>query len=389
MKANRHQVALCALILVALLSACQKASKQTLKIGINRITHIAVGQSVHLSAYQEYKPQANDPDAAQAASTRNTLREAITPKWSVSDSSLASLSDNGTLTALKPGRVTIKSAWEKYEGEASVEVVKDLPVGYLPQLSASGTNCQPQAVALNFAADRSLKFRLSFDDSRCQEASLEASAPEQPLPWKFDFQGGTLELTEAHGLIVTGKTHTTNGTDVSFKAWSEGDGTYPISLANKTVLLTGDSMSEGIGWTMKEKVQAAGGRLIVQPVYSSTTVQWEAEGKMRQYIEQYHPDIIFIALGSNEIFISDMTSRSKAVREIAAEIGDRPAYWIGPPSWKPDKGIVHAIEENFRPGHFYNANDLVVPRRRDGAHPTPDGFKTWTDLIWDWYAKVG
>src|SRR5437764_4084643 len=148
-------------------------------------------------------------------------------------------------------------------------------------------------------------------------------------------------------------------------------------------------MSEGIGWTMKEKVQAAGGRLIVQPVYSSTTVQWEAEGKMRQYIEQYHPDIIFIALGSNEIFITEMTARAKAVRAIAAEIGDRPAYWIGPPSWKPDKGIVHAIEENFHPGHFYNANDLVVPRRRDGAHPTPDGFKTWTDLIWDWYAKVG
>lgn len=388
MKANRPQVAMCALILVALFSSCQKTTKQTLKIGINRVTHVAVGQSVRLSAYQEYKAQSSEPDTAQAASTHNTLRDAIKPKWSVSDNSLASLSEDGTLTALKPGHVTIKSAWETYEGEASVEVVKDLPVSYLPQLSANGTNCQPQAVALNLAADRSLKFHLSFGDSRCQDANVEASAPEQPLPWKFEFQGSTLELSEAHGLIVAGNAHTSGG-EVSFKAWSEGDGTYPISLANKTVLLTGDSMSEGIGWTLKEKVQAAGGHLIVQPVYSSTTVQWESEGKMKQYIEQYHPDVVFIALGSNEIFIPEMTSRAKAVREIASEIGDRPAYWIGPPSWKPDKGIVHTIEENFRAGHFYNANDLVVPRRRDGAHPTPDGFKTWTDLIWNWYAKVG
>lgn len=389
MKANRPQIALCGLLLVAFFSACHKPTRQTVRIGIHHITHVAVGQSVQLSAYQEYKQESSDPDTAEAASKRNTEREAIAPKWSVSDNQLATLNDNGTLTALKPGRVTIKSAWQNFEGEANVEVVEGLPASYLPQLSAaSGTNCQPQDVSLNFASNRTLKFRLSFDDNRCQEASLETTAPEGQLPWKFDFQGGTLEVSEAHGGVVTGTAHTASG-DVSFKAWSEGDGTYPISLANKTILLTGDSMSEGIGWTMRDKVQAAGGRLIVQPVYSSTTVQWEAEGRMRQLIEQYHPDIVFIALGSNEIFINEMTSRARAVKEIMAEIGDRPAYWIGPPSWKPDHGIVHTIEENFRPGHFYNANSLDVPRRRDGAHPTPDGFKTWTDLIWNWYARVG
>jgi lysophospholipase L1-like esterase len=100
------------------------------------------------------------------------------------------------------------------------------------------------------------------------------------------------------------------------------------------------------------------------------------------------PDIVFVALGSNEIFTGDMPARAEAVKEITAEIGDRPAYWIGPPSWKPDHGIVRTIEENFPSGRFYNSNDLRVPRRKDGAHPTNEGYATWTELIWNWYART-
>ena len=98
--------------------------------------------------------------------------------------------------------------------------------------------------------------------------------------------------------------------------------------------------------------------------------------------------MVFIALGSNEIFTTDLPNRAAAVRSVTAELGDIPAYWIGPPSWKPDKGIVRAIEENFRPGYFYNSNDLVVPRRKDGAHPTVEGYVTWTELIWKWWART-
>ena len=83
-----------------------------------------------------------------------------------------------------------------------------------------------------------------------------------------------------------------------------------------------------------------------------------------------------------------MTTRAKAVRDITSEIGERPAYWIGPPSWKPDHGIVRTIEENFHSGHFYNSNDLRVPRGKDGAHPTIEGYATWADLIWNWYARA-
>lgn len=388
MKASRPYVALlCTVTLVTLLSACQLLSgRKTLKIGIDRVTHIAAGQSIRLSAYQEFRQQSKSGVASAASNDMQS--EPIVAKWSVSDNTLATINEDGTLAALKPGKMTVKGVWKSYEAETTIEIVKDLPVSFLPKLSLQGMTCKPHEIALDLATDRTLRFHLTFADNRCQDVTLEKAAPQQQFPWKFEVQGGTLELTEAHGQVVSGEVRVGDG-QISFTVWSDGGSAYPFSLANKTVLLTGDSMAEGIGWSFKKKVEDAGGHLIVQPVYSSTTVTWQEEGRLRQYIERYNPDIIFIALGSNEIFTTDLETRAKAVRGISADIGKRPAYWIGPPSWKPDKGIVRVIEENFIPGHFYNSNSLVVPRRKDGAHPTVEGYQTWNELIWTWYTRIG
>jgi hypothetical protein len=366
----------------------RQTSRDVLRISIQRKpTHIAVGQTSQLQAYEEY--QDGSVDGASAASTTDDVsRGLITPKWRVSDPQVASISEDGMIKALKPGRVTVEGHWEGFESSTTIDVMKDLPAGVLPQIEARGSRCVPQDIGLSLSWERALRFRLKFSESDCKNLTIEANAPDQPLPWTFDGKGAHLELKSVRGPIVSGRISDPSGGEISFTVWSEGSGAYPISLSGKTVLLTGDSMSEGIGWTMRTKVEAAGGRLIVQPWYSSTTVGWQSEGRMRQYIEEYKPDIVFVALGSNEIFTSDTETRAKAVREITNEIGERPAYWIGPPSWKPDHGIVHTIEENFPAGRFYNSNDLRVPRRKDGAHPTVEGYATWTDLIWNWYARA-
>jgi lysophospholipase L1-like esterase len=391
MKAKRpHFAPRCALVLAVLcLSGCQSNRRAVLKIGISPITHVAAGQSVRLSAYQEYRAPANEPDAVQAASARETLREPITAQWSISDASLASLSGDGTLTALRPGKVTAKSNWEGYEAIRTITIVRNLAAGPLPRMSAQGTECQPQDVSLDLTADRTLRFQLSFADSRCADVTIRARAPDQQLPWKIDSDRATLQLKSASGLIVSGDISIKNGGQVLFTAWSGGEGAYPVSLAGKTVLLIGDSMAEGIGWFLRGKVEAANATYVGEPWCSSTTCSWQGTGRLREMLERHKPDIVFIALGSNEIFIKQPEARAPIIRQMVQEIGDRPAYWIGPPSWKPDKGIVRVIEENFQPGHFYNSNDLVVPRRKDGAHPTYEGYQTWTELIWNWYARVG
>ncbi len=113
-------------------------------------------------AYEEYREQW-DIDSAHAASIRDFLRAPITAKWSVSDEGLASVGEDGTLTALKPGRVTLKSSWEGREATAAIEIVRALPLGRLPQVKAKALRCAPQGVGLSLGEDRTLHFSLSFD----------------------------------------------------------------------------------------------------------------------------------------------------------------------------------------------------------------------------------
>ncbi|HEX8843994.1 MAG TPA: hypothetical protein VF791_05095 [Pyrinomonadaceae bacterium] len=386
---NRPQLfALCVLATIALLASCsRKPAREVLKLGIARnLTHIAVGQKSQLTAYEEYRERA-DVDSASAASARDFLRASVSAKWSVSDQELATVGEDGTLTALKPGRVTLKSAWDGREATASVEVVKSLPVGPLPKLSAQMTRCAPQGVGLTLDSTRALRFELSFEGD-CSDIALEASAPDKSLPWEFPFNGGTLELMSAQGPVVSGRVRLSAGGEVKFTAWAEGDGVFPLSLANKKVLLIGDSMAEGVGPWLKKKVEAVSGRFIDGHERSSTIVWWQGSGKLRELLAQYQPDVVFIALGSNEIFMENPEVRAPLIKLMVEEIGARPSFWIGPPSWKPDKGLVRVIEENFQPGHFYNSNDLQVPRAPDGKHPTAQGYERWTALVWNWYART-
>ncbi len=161
-----------------------------------------------------------------------------------------------------------------------------------------------------------------------------------------------------------------------------------MSLAGKTVLLVGDSMAEGLVPSLQKKVEAAGGRFFGEPWQSSTIIGWEGTGRLRQMIERYQPDIVFISLGSNELEARRPEGRVPLIKQMLSEIGARPAFWIGPPSWKQDRGLLGVIAENFQPGHFFSSSNLQLPRQTDGKHPTLEGFEQWTELIWNWYARM-
>src|SRR5437868_7478955 len=391
MKSRPQLIVLCTVAAIFLLSSCgKKSAHDVLRIGIARtVTHIAVGQKSRLTAYEEYREGGADVDTASAASVRDFLRASIsTAKWTVSDEQLASIGEDGTFTALKPGRVTLKVSWDGRDATTTMEVVKSLPVGPLPKVETKGARCAPQGVGLSLTQEeRKLNFNLIFDGD-CLDVSVESSAPEKSLPWEFPFNGGTIQLTSAQGPVVSGKVRMNAGGEVNFTVWADGDGAFPLSLQNKSVLLVGDSMAEGVGPWLKKKVEEAGGRFIDGHERSSTIIFWQEGGKLREKLAEYRPDIVFIALGSNEIFLEKPEVRAPLIQQMVSEIGARPAFWIGPPSWKPDKGLVHVIEENFQPGHFYNSNDLKVPRAGDGKHPTAQGYGIWTDLVWNWYARA-
>ncbi|MBA3766079.1 MAG: Ig-like domain-containing protein [Acidobacteria bacterium] len=380
------------LLVVALLSAsCRtEVRREVLGIKIARnLTHIAVGQTAQLTAFQEYRLRAGESGAASAEPVRDIRREAVAVRWSVSDPSVVSVSEDGTLAALNPGRVTIRGVWEDQEDSTTVDVLSDLQAARLPQINVSrGALCQPQAIELSLDGQGNLNFYLSFYGTGCSDVRIAARAPERPLPWEFPFKGGTVELYSSRGPVVSGAARLEGKGDASFTVWSDGAGAYPVSLAGKTVLLVGDSMAEGLAPSLQKRVEAAGGRFFGEPWQSSTIIGWEGTGRLRQMIERYQPDIIFISLGSNELEARRPEGRAPLIKQMLAEIGARPAFWISPPSWKQDRGLLSVIAENFQPGHFFNASNLQLPRQTDGKHPTLEGFEQWTELIWKWYARM-
>ncbi len=390
MKTSYPQLALVLLVVALLSASCRtEVRREVLGIKIARnLTHIAVGQTAQLTAFQEYRLRAGESGAASAEPVRDILREAVAARWSVSDPSVVSVGENGTLAALRPGRVTIRGVWEDQAASTTVDVLSDLQPARLPQISVSGAMCQPQAIDVSLDGQGNLNFNLSFDGTGCSDVKIAARAPERPLPWEFPFNGGTVELSSTRGPIISGAVRLDGKGEASFTVWSDGAGAYPVSLAGKTVLLLGDSMAEGLVPSLQKKVEAAGGRFFGEPWQSSTIIGWEGTGRLRQMIERYQPDIVFISLGSNELEARRPEGRAPLIKRMLAEIGARPAFWIGPPSWKQDRGLLSVIAKNFQAGHFFNASNLQLPRQSDGKHPTLEGFEQWTELIWNWYARI-
>jgi hypothetical protein len=393
MKTSHPQLAIRSCLLLAaaiLLASCHGRSvRETLGLNIARnVTHIAAGRSVRLTAYEEYRESASSTWTVRAAPLRNIFRAPVEATWSVSDTGLGSINTDGTLTALKPGRITVTGAWQQYTATTVIEVLPVLPLPALPQITArADSRCRPETADVNFDEDRTLRFRMSFDG--CDDLTLEAKAPENSLPWRFEVgDGAALELREARGTIVSGAVRNRAGDEVSFTTWSTGAGAYPVSLAGRRVLLVGDSMGQGIAPFLQRKVEAAGGSFVSAPEQSSTIIWWQGSGKLRALLARHRPDIIFIALGSNELYVKDVESRAVVVRSLVAEIGDREAYWIGPPIWKPGSRLAPIIEENFQTGRFYNSDSLDVPRGKDGKHPTLPGYERWVQLVWNWYARA-
>ena len=63
-------------------------------------------------------------------------------------------------------------------------------------------------------------------------------------------------------------------------------------------------------------------------------------------------------------------------------VGARECYWIGPPLWKPDTGIVAVLKDNMGSCKFYDSSPLKLPRVSDGIHPTDKGGADWADHFW-------
>ena len=164
----------------------------------------------------------------------------------------------------------------------------------------------------------------------------------------------------------------------------------PLDTTAKNILFIGDSMLEGLAPRLAKYCDKNGHTLVEVIWYSSSTMVWGESGRLTELINKYKPNYIFICLGANELYVSDVKrARRPYLRKMLAEIGDIPYVWIGPPNWVEDTGINDLIAQEVDDNCFYLSANDQFERSRDGAHPTRAAAQLWMDRVVKWLGEKG
>lgn len=158
----------------------------------------------------------------------------------------------------------------------------------------------------------------------------------------------------------------------------------PTDSSSQTILLIGDSMTFNIALRMAQYAKQNGHTLHAVNWDSSNTKIWAESDTLDYFIRKLDPSIVFISLGSNELYFKNPESRRPFIEAIVEKIGSRPYVWIGPPNWKKDSGINDIIENTVRPKSFFRTDGMELARKRDKIHPTRNATSLWVDSIMRW-----
>ncbi|HRH00268.1 MAG TPA: SGNH/GDSL hydrolase family protein [Polyangiaceae bacterium] len=163
-------------------------------------------------------------------------------------------------------------------------------------------------------------------------------------------------------------------------------------LAGKIVLHAGDSMVGGDGGLSRAlgvKFRAEGAKFVRHTEVSLSIMSFARSVKLPNLLARYKPDVVILTLGANDVFLPSPQVFAPYVETIVRKIGARECYWIGPPTWKGDTGIVAVIREHSAPCKFFDSSNLPLKRGGDRIHPTAKGGADWADLFWAYFQGTG
>jgi hypothetical protein len=151
------------------------------------------------------------------------------------------------------------------------------------------------------------------------------------------------------------------------------------------VLHIGDSfLMAGFAQTLKPKMKELGAYYLVHSEQSSYTTTWPL--KLGKLVGDFHPDLVIINLGANEVQLTDTAGRAEAVERMIKIIGDRPCVWVSPPLWRKDTGIIEIIRQHSLPCRYFDSDVLAgeISRQHDLVHPDARGGELWAEAFWRW-----
>ena len=158
--------------------------------------------------------------------------------------------------------------------------------------------------------------------------------------------------------------------------------------SKQTILLTGDSMSEGLMFPFIKYAKYNGHVLNTVIWYSSSTLWWSEKDSLAKLIKKYKPTFVIFTLGSNELFIRNIAEREANIQNIIKQAGNTKFIWIGPPNWKDDTGINDLLIKNLGKDRFFISKYLKFERAKDGRHPSRKASVIWADTISNWVMKA-
>jgi hypothetical protein len=165
--------------------------------------------------------------------------------------------------------------------------------------------------------------------------------------------------------------------------------TLPALPKGTFVLQLGDSFAAALGIELGKRLKAAGLRTALEYKTASYIPNWSFGGDIPQLIGKYHPDLVLVTLGANEIEIPNPEHRAGAIKHLVSELGGRPCVWVLPPLWKQDTGLIQVIKDNVAPCRYLDSNALVhdLPRGPDKIHPNSEGREIWAETVFEWLAQ--
>lgn len=160
-----------------------------------------------------------------------------------------------------------------------------------------------------------------------------------------------------------------------------------VDSTPQNILLMGESMVEGLAKPFANYCAANGHQFNSVCWYSSTTRHWVQTDTLEYFLNKFNPSYVFVTIGGNEQFLSNLESREQFIKQIIRRIGDRKFVWLGTPAWKKDTGINDLTRRIVGDDRYFDARNLNIKRKKDGAHPTPESSSLWMDSIAAWISS--
>jgi lysophospholipase L1-like esterase len=141
----------------------------------------------------------------------------------------------------------------------------------------------------------------------------------------------------------------------------------------------------GLEKALSPHFEALGAKYVQDAITSAAIITFDKNDHFAKMLASNNPDLVIITLGANDVFLPAPQRLAKNVASIAKKTAGRRCFWMGPPTWKKDTGIVDVIRENCAPCIFYDSSPLKLERLADGIHPDTKGAETWAAAFWDFY----